>query len=344
MGKANGQFLFTHPEGAGIYLFTLRNTKGTEVRITNYGGTITGFAVVQNNGLVNDIVLGFDDVRRYMDDNYLQANPYIGAAIGRYGNRIKNGRFNLDGNLYELTKNHGTEHLHGGRTGFDKVVWSVVSAGDNMLTLSYTSRDGEEGYPGNLTTTLRFELSDQNELSHEYTAVTDKPTPVNLTHHSYFNLNNGEGTIHDHFVRINASEVLAQDEKLTVTGKLINVEKTVYNFRSAKKISYDWVQDTGYDQSFVLDNAGENPAAEAYSIQSGLKLEVYTSEPVVHFYTGISLPAMTGKRGLVFGPFSGFCLETQVHPNAVNIPAFPDTILRPGMTYRHKTIYKVSAL
>jgi aldose 1-epimerase len=342
MDKSNGEFCFTHPDGENIYLFILRNSIGTEVCITNYGATITSFKLIQSNGQTNDIVLGFDEVQRYMDNAYLEANPYMGAAIGRYGNRIKNGEFNIDGKSHALDQNLGTEHLHGGYKGFDKVVWSLITVTANTLALSYESKDGEEGYPGNLTVKVQFELNDQNELVHEYVAITDKPTPVNLTHHSYFNLNNGEGTIENHFVKINASNVLAQDENLTATGTVLPVADTRFDFRQSKQIGRDWIGTTGYDQSFLIDMPVKIPAAEAYSAKSGVKLEIFTTEPVVHLYTGQSIPKLPGKNGKLYGPFSGFCLETQVHPNAINIAGFPDTILRPGKTYRHRTVYKLS--
>jgi aldose 1-epimerase len=341
MDNTNKQFCFTHPGGEDIYLFTLSNSKGTEVRITNYGATITAFIVLQKNGTRNDIVLGFDKVDEYLGYDYLQANPYFGAAIGRYGNRIKNGHFSIDGKTYAVEKNLGTEHLHGGVTGFDKKVWTPFSSTTDSVVMKYESKDGEENYPGTLDVTIKFELNEDNELMHEYSAFCDKPTPVNLTHHSYFNLNNGKGNINNHMVKINGSDILEQDETLTVTGKLLPVENTSYDFRQFKRISKDWNPDTGYDQSFVLDSVTPPPAAEAYSEESGIKLQVFTTEPIVHLYTGKSIPVIPGKNGIKYGPFSGFCLETQVHPNAINIPHFPDTVLRPGKEYRQRTVYKV---
>jgi aldose 1-epimerase len=341
MDKSNQQYCFTHSGGEDIYLFTLRNAKGTEAIITNYGGILTSFRVVQQDGTINNIVLGFENVEEYMSEKYLAAYPYFGAAIGRYGNRIKDGKFTLDGKEYTLKKNLGTEHLHGGASGFDKKVWRCDAFSSGSLVLKYRSPDGEEGYPGNLEVTLRFELNEENELSHEYTAFTDQPTPVNFTHHSYFNLNNGKGTIGGHFVKINAAEILEQDANLTVTGILLPVPNTPYDFRQFKRIDTDWEPDTGYDQSFVVDPTAPPPAAEAYAEESGLKLQVFTTVPIVHLYTGIGIPALTGSGGTTYGPFSGFCLETQIHPNAVNIPHFPVTILRPGERYYQKTSYKV---
>jgi aldose 1-epimerase len=341
MDTSNRQFCFTHPNGEDIYLFRLYNSKDTEVLITNYGAIITAFKIIQRDGSVNDIVLGFDKIESYSEKEYLAVYPYFGAAIGRYGNRIKSGKFEVDGKKYSVVLNWGSEHLHGGFTGFDKRVWTCDSNTASALVLKYKSPDGEEGYPGNLEVTLRFELNEENELSHTYTAVTDKATPVNLTHHSYFNLNNGQGTIGDHILKINAGHILEQDENCTVTGKLLSVDNTQYDFRKARPINKNWEPSVGYDQSFVVNQQDEEPAAEVWSEQSGIRLQVFTTEPIVHFYTGGGIPSLSGKQEKKYGPFSGFCLETQIHPNAINIPHFPDTILRPGQQYRHQTIYRI---
>lgn len=341
MDQPNKKYCFKHPNGEDIYLFTLRNSKGSTVSITNYGATITAFVVLQKDGIPNDIVLGFDQPDQYLSRDYLEANPYFGAAIGRYGNRIKNGIFSIDGKQYQLDCNLGRDHLHGGVTGFDKIVWQPFAFTDDSLVLKYESKDGEEGYPGNLDVTLRFELNEDNELSHEYTAFTDLPTAINLTHHSYFNLNNGKGTIGSHLVKINGSAILEQDEHLTVTGAVLPVTNTPYDFTQAKRLDKDWNPSIGYDQSFVANISPDQPAAEAYSPESGIRLFVFTTEPIVHLYTGKSIPTIKGKNGTAYGPFSGFCLETQVHPNAINIPHFPNTILRPGETYRQKTVYRI---
>lgn len=349
MQKNEGRFCFTHTSGEDIYLFTLCNIKGTEVCITNYGAIITAFKIKQSDGRVHDIVLGFDKVESYLSEEYLSGYPYFGAVIGRYANRIKNGEFKIDGVVYSVAKNKGSDHLHGGLQGFDKKVWKCKSNSSNELVLSYKSPDGEEGYPGNLETTLCFQLTDKNELVYEFTAVTDKATAINLTHHSYFNLNNGAGTIDDHIIKINSSAILEQDNNFVVTGKSISVENTLYDFRSPKHINMNWLPEDGYDQSFVLDkdapidsNSGLKFAAEAYSQQSNLKLEVLTNEPLVHFYTGKWIPEIKGKYENGYGPFSGFCLETQKHPNAINISGFPDTVLRPGEIYRTKTMYRIN--
>ena len=348
MQKNSGVFCFTHYSGEDIYLFTLRNTIGTEVCITNYGAIITSFKVTQPGGAVNDIVLGLEKVEDYLSPEYLAGCPYFGAAIGRYANRIKNGEFIIDGKNYILKKNKVTDHLHGGIAGFDKKVWHNDSNSETELVLKYHSADGEEGYPGNLVSILRFELTENNELIYEYTASTDRPTAVNLTHHSYFNLNNGEGSIGDHLVKLNSAAILEQDDNLVVTGKATPVENTLYDFRQVKRISSEWNPADGYDQSFLLEErrpidakTGLPLAAEAYSEQSKLKLEVYTDEPLVHFYTGKWIPSLKGKNGNYYGPFSGLCFETHKQPNSINIPWFPNTILRPGQVYHTKTMYKI---
>ena len=348
MHKNNKVFCFTHYSGEDIYLFTLGNRKGTEVCISNYGAIITSFKIRGAGGFVNDIVLGFDKVEDYFSEEYLAGYPYFGAAIGRYANRIKNGEFSIDGKKYRLEKNKVTDHLHGGLNGFDKKVWKYHSGSEKTLALNYKSVNGEEGYPGALDSMLSFELTDDNELIYEYTASTDKPTAINLTHHSYFNLNNGCGTIGDHLIKINSQVILEQDNNFVVTGKTIPVENTIYDFRQLKRIAKEWNPADGYDQSFVVDEnspvdakTGLTLAAEASSDQSKLKLEVYTNEPLVHFYTGKWIPSLKGKNGNDYGPFSGFCFETHKHPNAINIPHFPNTTLRPGVIYQTKTMYRI---
>jgi aldose 1-epimerase len=226
-------------------------------------------------------------------------------------------------------------------------VWSVESITANTLVLKYRSADKEEGFPGTLDVTLSFQLKKDGDLVYEYTATTDKATAINLTHHSYFNLNNGEGSIAGHHVKLNSNLMLEQDANFVVTGNLIKTTNTIYDFAQLKEVGYDWVPADGYDQSFVIDNQQKNIdglflAAEAISKKSALKLEVFTNEPLVHFYTGKWIPVLNGKQGQVYSPFSGLCFETQKHPNAVNIPHFPDTILHPGQEYHTKTMYRVS--
>lgn len=338
--------------GEDIYLFTLSNANGTEVCITNYGGIITSFKIKMTHGAFNDIVLGFDRVEDYLAKKYLNQYPYLGAVCGRYANRIKNGLFSIDarpddpvgrGTKYQVTQNMGNDQLHGGYEGFDKKTWQVINDSDTLLEFKYISKDGEEGFPGNLETTIRFSLSDDDELTYEFLAVTDKATAVNLTHHGYFNLNNGKGTIEDHEVKIYASNILAQDEGLVCNGEFIEVENTIYDFRDFKKINYNWNSANGYDQCFEIDNKDNELSlmAEARSLESGITLQIFSTEPAVQFYTSQGLGKIVGKKGTEYGPFSGLCLETQTHPNAINIPHFPNTVLRPGEIYEQKNVYKI---
>jgi len=334
---------FKHNNGEDIYLFTLRNAVGTEVSITNYGAIITSFKIKMPDGKLNDIVLGFDKAEDYFSPVYLNHYSYLGAACGRYANRIKNGRFTINGNEYKLTQNMSNDQLHGGHEGFDKKVWNVSIENDSFIQFTYLSKDGEEGFPGNLESKIRFALSDNNELSYEFSAITDKPTAINLTHHGYFNLNNGEGTIEEHEVRIHSSKILVQDEGLVCNGEYKSIENTMYDFRNFKKINHDWKKSDGYDQCFEIENKKEELmlVAEARSLDSGITLQIFSTEPAVQFYTGHGLGKIIGKTGTEYGPFSGLCLETHKHPNAINIPHFPNTILRPGEIYQQKNIYKI---
>jgi len=340
------KFCFKDSKGEDIYLFSLINKRGTKVSITNFGAIITAFKVKTKNALYNDIVLGFDNVEDYLADNYLKQYAYLGAACGRYANRIKNGKFVLDGKEYQLTQNMGNDILHGGKEGFDKKTWQVILENEYphpTLELKYSSKDGEEGFPGNLETIIRFELNDENELSYEFIAVTDQPTAINLTHHSYFNLNNGIGTIEDHEVKINSSYILAQDEGLVCDGDFIAVDNNQYDFRIFKAINTDWSKADGYDQCFIVDNKTDKIelVAEARSKESGIQLQIFSTEPAVQFYTGQGLNIKNAKDGNQYAPFSGFCLETHKHPNAINITDFPNTVLRPGEKYYQKNIYKI---
>ena len=340
--ESGQQYCYTNASGEIIYLFSLRNAKGTEVKITNYGAIITTFAVLDKKGLPNDIVLGFDDMEDYLLPAYLDQYPWFGCAVGRYANRISGAGFDLDGKSYSLSRNRGRHQLHGGHVGFDRKVWEVIDHSSSALTLKLLSKDGEEGFPGNLEVTLLFELNDENELKHTYTAITDAATPCNLTHHSYFNLNNGQGKIFDQELRIHSSQVLEQDEDLVVTGRILPVEGTAFDFREFTTIGERLLNIPEYDKTYIVDN---DPSiklmAEARYTPKEMGLQVFSTEPCVHFYSGKWTPKVKGKNGMDYGPWSGFCLETHSHPNAVNIPSFPNTILRPGETYRQETVYKV---
>lgn len=344
MIKISGQYCFTHTTGEDVYLFTLRNSKGTEVLITNYGAIITSFKLKTAKGLVNDIVLGFDKVEDYLGEDYLKQYPWFGCAVGRHANRIKNAEIEIDGKKYLLSKNMNNDQLHGGKTGFDKKVWQFIAQGETpqpWLELRYKSADGEEGFPGNLKVMIRFELSHKNELSYEFTATCDKATVVNLTHHGYFNLNNGKGTIEDHEIKIYGSSVLDQDEHLVANGSISSVKGSPFDLNEFARIGDGLKKVDEFDKSYVADKRKDMLVAEARSLQSGIHMKIYSTEPIVHFYSGKWIPEVKGKNGTAYGPLSGFCLETHKHPNAVNIPNFPDTVLRPGEIYQHKTIYKI---
>lgn len=337
------EFCYTDQQGKDIYLFTLRHESGTEARITNFGAIITSFKVKTKNGELTDIVLGFDKVEDYMQPAYLEQYPWFGAAIGRYANRIEGAKFSMDGKVYKVSDNRNGNILHGGFSGFDKKSWDVTDSGNDpcpFLECTFISPDGDEGFPGNLVTTIRYELR-ENELRYQFVARTDQPTPVNLTHHSYFNLNGGQGTIHDHELRIPASEILEQLPDLVATGGKIGIDHTPYDFRKFKNIGEGLKEVPEFDQSFIVDASNHPLVAELRSPSSGLLLQVLSTEATVHFYSGKWTPQVIGKSNISYGPFSGLCLETHNYLNAINIPHFPNTILRPDDTYRQETIYKV---
>jgi aldose 1-epimerase len=344
--EKSSQLCFTHSSGKDIYLYRLRNINKTEVLVTNYGAIIMAYKIYMADGSLNDIVLGFDNVHDYFSADYLKTYPFMGAAVGRYANRIKDAYFKIDDKEFHVSKNWGNDQLHGGKEGFDKKVWDFVSFDEecNILQLKYNSPDGEEGFPGNLEVNICFELNDDNDLIYEYSATCDQPTAVNLTHHDYFNLNNGEGAIDDHELKIYSDKILEQDEHLVATGNYVAVENTRYDFGDFHSIGKR--MNGGYDQSFVIEKENDQLTivAEALSKRSGLKLQVLSTEPLVHLYTGQGFPKIKGKNNIGYGPYFGFCLETQKHPNAINISKFPNTVLKPGEKYHQKTVYKVSRI
>jgi aldose 1-epimerase len=336
----------TTPEGVPVNVYTLTNAAGMEVRITNYGGTVVSIKTPDRQGQMGDVVLGFDTF-----DGYLHNTPYFGVIVGRYGNRIAKGQFSLDGVTYTLARNDGENHLHGGVRGFDKVVWTaktVDTADGPALELGYLSKDGEEGYPGNLAVTVRYRLDDHNALHIEYTATTDKPTVVNLTNHSYFNLA-GTGDILSHVVEIDADRFTPVDKGLIPTGVLQPVAGTPFDFRTPTAIGARIDADNrqlqyagGYDHNFVLNKAPGTLglAARVTDPASGRVLEVSTTEPGVQFYSGNFLDGtVTGKGGRAYQKHAAFALETQHFPDSPNHPDFPSTVLRPDQTYHTTTIY-----
>jgi aldose 1-epimerase len=331
-------------DGKKVFLYTLTNKNGVQVKISNYGGTITSWVTPDKNGQNSSIVLGFDSLQ-----GYLQKPPYFGATIGRYGNRIAKGKFSIGKNTYTLATNDGPNHLHGGIKGFDKVVWDAVTPADSVasLTLSYLSKDGEEGYPGNLQVAVKFTLTDDNELQLDYTATTDKATPVNLTNHSYFNLTgNPANNILNHQLQIDADNYTPVDSTLIPTGEIKAVKNTPFDFTTATAIGarIDSVKG-GYDHNFVLNRKDSSlqKVATLSDTASGRKLEVYTTEPGLQFYSGNFLDGkLKTSAGVPIQQHAALCLETQHFPDSPNKPRFPSTILEPGKQYHTQTVYKIS--
>lgn len=333
----------TLPDGKVVNLYTLANGKGMQVSVINFGGIIQSLKLPDRNGVIEDVVLGFDSL-----EPYLQNAPYLGAIIGRYGNRIANGRFTLEGKEYSLPINNDPNHLHGGTIGFDKVFWNVVQ-GDSSLVLTYTSADGEQGYPGTLSCTVEYVLTDANELRVHYKATTDKTTIVNFTQHSYFNLSGPKSnTILDHELSIEADAFLPINENLIPTGEYRKVKNTPFDFirptRVGDRIDASDEQLTiarGYDHCWILSKEDFRKAATVWEATSGRMLEVFTTEPGMQLYTGNFLDGtLTGKEARTYYKHSGFCLETQHFPDSPNQSHFPSVVLHPHKTYRSTTIFK----
>jgi aldose 1-epimerase len=334
------------PDGTAVELFTLYNSAGLRARIMTYGAILVSLEVPDREGRLADITLGYDSL-----DGYLETTPYFGAIVGRYGNRIGRGKFTLDGVEYTLAANNGENHLHGGIKGFDKVVWTAEQIREDRavgVRMSYLSPDGEEGYPGNLECVVTYRITEDNELKITYEATADKATPVNLTHHSYFNLaGQGSGDILGHELRILADRYTPVDEGLIPTGELRPVHNTPFDFTEPHTIGerIDQVEG-GYDHNFVLTSGGGElaPAARVHEPTSGRTMEISTTEPGIQFYTGNFLDGtIAGKIGRVYRKHFGFCLETQHFPDSPNQPEFPSTILRPGEKYLSQTVHKFSA-
>lgn len=336
----NEESFGTLEDGRQASIFTLKNAKDLEVKVTNYGGTITSIRTPDEDGNMDNVVLGFDSLAKYT-----AGVPYFGAIVGRYANRIEDGTFSIDNQQYNLATNDGDNHLHGGKKGFDKRLWDAQVKG-NKLRLTYTSEDGEEGYPGNLNVTVSYSLTNDNELWIEYEATTDKATPVNLTNHSYFNLSgHPDSTILDHQLKIKANRYTSVNDELIPTGEIVKVEGTPFDFTEFHKIGarIDKVEG-GYDHNFVLNRSPEDSlihAATVYEPNSGREMKVYTTQLGLQFYSGNFLDgSMKGPNGAPFVKHAAFCLETQHFPNSPNEPDFPSTILQPGEKYHQLTIYR----
>lgn len=333
-------------DGKKVSLWTLTNASGMEMTVTNYGGKVVSLLVPAKNGQLVDVVTGYNNIEDYLKSG----EPYFGAAIGRYGNRIAGGKFTLDGITYSLAQNNGPNNLHGGPMGFHAVVWEASQLDENTLELTYTAQDGEEGFPGTLQVKMIYKLTDNNEFFIDYSATTDKKTVCNLTNHTYFNLS-GEGceTILDHELMINADQYIPTDDVAIPLGHLADVEGTPMDFRKpiaiGDRIEADF-QDlkfgNGYDHTYVINQSGEELSltAQASSPVSGIKMTVYTDQPGVQLYSGNYMNGTeTGKSGKPYLKRAGFCLETQKYPDSPNQLQFPSVVLNPGDTYRHTTVH-----
>lgn len=335
------------PDGKEVYEYILTNANNIEVRVINYGGIITSLQVPDRNGVAEDIVLGYDSL-----SGYLKSSPYFGALVGRYANRIANGKFAIDGKEYSVAQNNNGQHLHGGIVGFDKVFWNIDQLNSKALKLAYTSSDMEEGYPGNLHVEVTYELTDANELTISYKATTNKKTIVNLTQHSYFNLTgNAKRDILDHEVTIHADQFVPVNKFLIPTGELKDVSGTPFDFRKQTTVGLRTNENDqqlevagGYDHCWVLSSKDSSKhAATVYEPLSGRVIDVFTTEPGTQLYCGNFLDgSITGKQGIVYKHRYGFCLETEHFPDSPNHKSFPSTELSPGQVYRTKTTYTFS--
>jgi aldose 1-epimerase len=336
------------PDGQEVQLYTLTNGNGMQVAITNYGARIVSILAPARSGRMADVVLGFDNL-----PDYVKYNTYFGALVGRYANRIGGAKFTLDGKVYHLPVNNGPNSLHGGIKGFDKRYWTAeeVQGDEPSLVMTYSSKDGEEGYPGNMQTKVVYTLAKDNSLKIDYSATTDKDTVINLTNHSYFNLaGEGNGDILKQVLMINSSRITPVDANQIPTGKIMDVTGTPFDFRKPTPIGARINEDNpqlkigkGYDINYILDRKGPGLelAARAYDPESGRELEVYTTEPGVQLYSGNFLDgSIHGKGGRAYGSRSAFCLETQHYPDSPNHPDFPTTELKPGQTFSQVTVFK----
>lgn len=339
---ADGKALYGMLGTDSIYQFTLVNRNGMKVKIINYGGTVTNILVPDREGKMGDVVLGYESLGGYIQKN----NPYFGCLVGRYANRIAGAKFTLNGKDYTLAANNNGNSLHGGEKGFDKRVWTLVSYSDTSLTLAYLSNDGEEGYPGNLRVQVKYSLGEGNELKITYYAVTDLATPINLTNHCYFNLSAGtDSTVLDHELQLNADRYTPVNDQLIPTGKIESVKGTPMDFTQAKKIGTDLDKvPGGFDHNWVLNRKadGLEKIGSLYHAKSGRFMEIFTTQPGIQFYSGNFLDGTLGytKAGAKYVKHGALCLETQHYPDSPNQPAFPGTILQPGVNFEQSTVYK----
>lgn len=334
-------------DGKATDLYILKNSKGMTAAITNYGGRLVSLLVPDNEGNLRDVIVGYGSVGAFVDSS----ESYFGATIGRVGNRIAKGKFTLDGKEYSIFTNNGPNTLHGGKKGFNAVVWDASQPNDTSLVLHYLSKDGEEGYPGNLDVTVTYSLTSDNGFKCDYKATTDKKTVVNLTNHAYFNLNGeGSGTINNHILQINADRFTPVDSTLIPTGELQSVSGTPFDFTQPRTIGFKIEEANdqlryggGYDHNFVLNGSGMKKAATVIGDQSRIQMDVFTQEPGLQFYGGNFMQgANTLKSGKKDEYRTAFCLETQHFPDSPNQPSFPSIELNPGQTYQTTSLYKFS--
>jgi len=339
------------PDGREIYQYTLLNKSGTTLKVLNFGAIVTSLTVPDRNGKYEDIVLGYDSLQDYMN-----GKSYFGAIVGRYGNRIGKGQFTLKGKKYQVTVNDGENHLHGGKIGFSKELWTATTVQDSAgpsLQLTYISKDGEEGYPGKVTLSVTYTLTDKNELRIVYMGTTDKTTILNPTHHSYFNLSGSfNNTILDHLLTIEADSITPVDKGLITTGKYLDVTKTPMDFRTPTAIGArindpfeQLIFGKGYDHNWVIRNYTKGKvrkAAEVYEQKSGRLMTVYTDQPGLQFYSGNFLDGTAKGKGVSYQFRTGLCLEAQGYPDSPNKPEFPSVTFKPGETYEQTTIYQFS--
>jgi aldose 1-epimerase len=334
-------------DGKPVEIYTLTNANGLKAKVMTYGAILTELQVPDRQGRMGDVVLGFDNL-----DSYLAGHPFFGATVGRYANRIAGGKFKLDGKEFKLAVNNGPNSLHGGTKGFDKQVWKAESTSGPdgpSVKFSYTSADGEEGYPGEVKATVTYTFTNKNELKIDYTATTTKATPINLTNHTYFNLTAGPGDIREHELTLHASRYTPTDETLIPTGKLESVKGTPLDFTQSKSIGARIAELPafigGYDHNFVIDGDGKSLKSTALVVEprSGRVMEMFTTEPGVQLYTSNFMDGkVKGKGGIAYNKYQAFCLEAQHFPDSPNQSQFPTSILKPGETYKQTTIYKFS--
>jgi aldose 1-epimerase len=333
-------------DGRAVEAYTLKNANGMTAQVMTYGATLTSLKVSNNMGKITEVTLGFDSLQGYID------HPRLGSVVGRYGNRLARGKFTLNGQEYTLAVNNGPNHLHGGIEGFDKKIWKAqpfINKEGEGVTLTYSSKDGEEGYPGKLKVSVTYTVRIDNSLKLDYTATTTKPTVLNLTNHAYFNLKDaGRSDVLDHVIKINASRYTPIDETKIPTGELASVAGTPLDFRQPQPIGAQIMSDFpqllyvgGYDHNLIIDSgSGLKYVATVFEPQSGRVMNVVSTEPGVQFYTANTMNGFSGRSGVVYHPHAGFCLETQHFPDSPNHANFPSTVLNPGETFHSTTIYK----